>query len=416
MRLLILSFLLLSLSPITGQVKYSEFQAAKTVEDKLQNAHELWEYYIRSHSDSLQFLAVDLVEFGSENKSESATIFAKRILGGYLIRKGDFKSGERELKVALNFHRKVQDKANETEDLNELGISNFLKGDYHSAESFFRLSLNSGKESPDETHAFMAELNLAKTYDKLGLKEKAKALAKKYLTEVEKLGKNESASNAYGFLSDLAIHEKNFPLAEEYLQKSLRKSTLANNPLFLAQVYANLGAFHAGNEDFDSSRFYFDKSLEIRTKINYKKGILEAIYNLGTLDFTKNDFKAAERQYLKGLEMAIKENFISDQVDFLEMLVEVYKETKNKEKELDYYQQFLDTKSKQAEVLLENKEENKELIDYFNESNKEINTAQEKKESHFWSGFLVGIISVFSILLIYHFSKSKINSIQRYEE
>jgi tetratricopeptide (TPR) repeat protein len=404
-------------SPLFAQVSFKEFVETSNSTKKMMYAHDLWQYYLRNNTDSLKLLAIETYEFSNEKKSESLKLFSKRILGCYLVRIGDFVNGEKELKLALNYHRRNSDLANVTEDLNELGISNFLKGDYHSAESFFRLSLNSGKESPDESHAFLAELNLAKTYDKLGLNDRAKALAKRYLEQVEKLGKNESASNAYGFLSDLAIHEKNLPLAQEYLQKSLRKSNLTSNQIFLAQIYANLGSFHAGIEDFDSSRFYFEKSLEIRTKINHKKGILEAIYNLGSLDYTKNDFQAAEKHFSKGLELALKENFISDQVDFLEVLVEIQKELKNKDKEIEYYQKFIEVKSKQAEFLLKNKEEQNNLIEYFKEDEIKSN-AEITSQTNFWAGFLIGMSILLTLLLLYQFFKPKLISPekQRYDE
>jgi tetratricopeptide (TPR) repeat protein len=396
-------------SPLFAQVSFKEFVETSNSTKKMMYAHDLWQYYLRNNTDSLKLLAIETYEFSNEKKSESLKLFSKRILGCYLVRIGDFVNGEKELKLALNYHRRNSDLANVTEDLNELGISNYLKGDYHSAESFFRLSLNSGKESPDESHTFLAELNLAKTYDKLGLNDRAKALAKRYLEQVEKLGKNESASNAYGFLSDLAIHEKNLPLAQEYLQKSLRKSNLTSNQIFLAQIYANLGSFHAGIEDFDSSRFYFEKSLEIRTKINHKKGILEAIYNLGSLDYTKNDFQAAEKHFSKGLELVLKENFISDQVDFLEILVEIQKELKNKDKEIEYYQKFIEVKSKQAEFLLKNKEEQNNLIEYFKED--EIKSKAEiTNKTNFWSGFLLGMSSLITLLLVVQFFKPKLIS------
>ncbi len=404
-------------SPLFAQVSFKEFVETSNSTKKMMYAHDLWQYYLRNNTDSLKLLAIETYEFSNEKKSESLKLFSKRILGCYLVRIGDFVNGEKELKLALNYHRRNGDLANVTEDLNELGISNYLKGDYHSAESFFRLSLNSGKESPDESHAFLAELNLAKTYDKLGLNDRAKALAKRYLEQVEKLGKNESASNAYGFLSDLAIHEKNLPLAQEYLQKSLRKSNLTSNQIFLAQVYANLGSFYASNEDFDSSRFYFEKSLEIRTKINHKKGILEAIYNLGYLDYTKNDFQAAEKHFSKGLELALKENFISDQVDFLEILVEIQKELKNKDKEIEYYQKFIEVKSEQAEFLLKNKEEQNNLIEYFKEDEIKSN-AEITSQTNFWAGFLIGMSILLTLLLLYQFFKPKLISPekQRYDE
>jgi tetratricopeptide (TPR) repeat protein len=403
-----LSFLFLFiLSQGFAQVTYKEFIRTSDVSKKLVQAHDLWEYYIRNNTDSLKNLALETFEFGNQKKSEALKHFSKRILGCYLVRNGDFQSGEKELKIALSYHRKNGDFAKVAEDLNELGISNFLKGDFHSAESFFNLSLKAGKESPDETHAFLAELNLAKIYDKLDLKEKAKAIANHYLTECKRLKKMEATSTAYGFLSDLALNEKKNELAEEYLTKSLDalKSNSSIGPK--AQIHSNFGAFYATKEDFKKAKDHFNQALELRLKSNYTKGILEAYYNLGSVEYLENNYSKAETFYLKGLELAKEFNLFSDQIDFLEVLVEVQKEKKDKDKEIEFYQEFIDVKSKQAEFLLKNKEEQANLIEYFqNEENK--SSAELVNTSNFWSGFLVGISSLLIVLLIIRFFKPKL--------
>lgn len=405
-RFVISIFLFISFLNARSQVNFHDFTRANSIENKLDLAHELWEFYSRNYPDSLKYVASDLMEFGNQRNSISAKMFAKRVLGCYLVRNGDYKAGERELKIALNYDRRNQDKANETEDLNELGNSNFLKGDYHSAESFFKLSLSSGKESPDETHAFLAELNLAKTYDKMGLKDRAKELAKSFLIKSKKLNKRESVSKAYGFLGDIALVEKNIPLAKEYMQQSLYSSSLSKNKLFLAQSYSNIAAFYATVTEFDSAKFYFEKSLFVQTQNKNKKGIVEAIFNLGYLNFIQNNYEDAENQFKNGLKIAIKNRFIIDQIDFLEMLVEVFRETKNNEMEKIYLVQFSQAKAKQNELIEMSNFENQELINYFEDSNKYSDN--NPVNSNFWTYLLVIMLGLLSATLTIHFLRPRI--------
>jgi tetratricopeptide (TPR) repeat protein len=400
-----------------SQVSFTEFERTSNATKKLSLSHELWEYYLRNNSDSLKQLAISTQELGIKKNSEPLKMFSQRIIGCYLVRNGDFVGGEIALKKALIYHQKNGDIANVTEDFNELGISNFLKGDYHSAESFFKLSLKSGKESPDETHQFLAELNLAKTYDKLDLKEKAKAIASEYLEECKKLNKMESVASAYGLLSDLALNEKKIVLSEEYLSKSLNASKSTNNNSLKAQIHSNFGAFYAAKEDFLKAKEHFNQALEFRLKTNHHKGVLEAYYNLGSVEYVENNFSAAETFYLKGLGLAKEFNLFSDQIDFLEVLVEIQKEKKDKDKEIKFYQELIDVKSKQAEFLIKNKEEQANLIDYFEEN--ENNTKSEiVKQSNFWSGFLVGMSSLLVLLIIIRFFRPKLVSTekQQYDE
>lgn len=401
-----------------SQVSFTEFERTSNATKKLSLSHELWEYYLRNNSDSLKQLAISTQELGIKKNSEPLKIFSQRILGCYLVRNGDFVNGEIALKKALDYHRKNGDLANITEDFNELGISNFLKGDYHSAESFFKLSLKSGKESPDDTHLFLAELNLAKTYDKLDLKDKAKGIANHYLQECKKRKKMESVASAYGFLSDLALNEKKVELAEEYLTKSLNAIKSITNISARAQIHSNFGAFYAAKKDFDKAKSNFNESLALRKKSNHRKGILESYYNLGSVEYVVGNYFEAENYYLQGLQLAKKYNLFTDQIDFLEVLVEVQKAKKNKDKEIEYYQQFIDVKSKQAEFLLKNKDEQENLIDYFEEEKTVSEVFSSNTPSLFWSGFLMGASCLMLFFLLIRFIKPKtlFKEKQQYDE
>ena len=232
-----------------------------------------------------------------------------------------------------------------------------------------------------------------------------------------KMKKNESASNAYGFLSDLALERKNLPLAKEYLDKSIHCLSQADNVFFRAQALTNLGAYCATVQDFVNAKNYFNQALALRIKVNHRKGILESYYNLGSLAYMQNDFKKAENIFILGLERAKSEAFISDQIDFLEMLVEIQKDTKNKDKEIEYYRLYLDLKDENQVKLLKSQEENALLVDFFEVKKSEA--LQLPVTNQFWTGILIGsggmLLSLILLNLIFK-NKETLLFTKRYDE
>ena len=388
---------------------FTEFKKTNNPFQKLQISHLLWQNYLRTDVDSLKVLALEIQEFDPQNSFLDLTFFSKRILGCYWVRSGEIQRGKIQLKEALFYHQKMGDKESETEELNELGIAFYMEGDFASAKSYFESSLKVGKESNNPTHFFMAELNLAKAYDRLNLKDKARGIARHYLNEAIKRKKNESVSNAYGFLSDLALERKNLPLAKEFLDKSITCLGKTDNLFFKAQAMNNLGSYFAALGEFKQALDYFQKALELRKEINHRKGIIESYYNLGSLAYMQNDFLVAEQLFKQGLKKAESDGFTSDQVDFLEFLVEIQKEVKNKDKEIEYYRLFLDLNEKKQEILLKNQEENERLADSFAIQNS--NVLAQSPPNYFWTGILVGAgaILLSIILLNYFFGFNKIS-------
>ena len=210
-------------------------------------------------------------------------------------------------------------------------------------------------------------------------------------------------------MSDLALERKNLPLAKEFLDKSITCLGKTDNLFFKAQAMNNLGSYFAALGEFKQALDYFQKALELRKEINHRKGIIESYYNLGSLAYMQNDFLVAEQLFLQGLKKAESDGFTSDQVDFLEFLVEIQKEVKNKDKEIEYYRLFLDLNEKKQEILLKNQEENERLADSFAIQNS--NVLAQSPPNYFWTGILVGAgaILLSIILLNYFFGFNKIS-------
>jgi ATP-dependent Zn protease len=126
----------------------------------------------------------------------------------------------------------------------------------------------------------------------------------------------------------------------------------------------------------------------------------------------ENKYDKAENFYLQGLVLAKEYNLFTDQIDFLEVLVEIHKEKKNKDKEIEFYKQYIDVKSKQAEFLMKNKEEQENLISYFQEEKMDSEIIQSN-QSKFWSGFLLGVSCLLILFLVIRFLKPKFLSTEK---
>jgi len=147
-----------------GQNKFT-FSAFKNEKNHLRKAKmalELSQEYVRYNIDSLKILSEELKK--SSNKNAFTRAISCRILGIYEVRKGDFNNGIVLLKSAKNYSLSMQDLELLTSDMNELGNAYFLKGDFKTAEFYYKTSLDIGEDSPNETDAFLALVNLARIH------------------------------------------------------------------------------------------------------------------------------------------------------------------------------------------------------------------------------------------------------------
>ena len=115
-------------------------------------------------------------------------------------------------------------------------------------------------------------------------------------------------------------------LSDEYYFRSLGYSKKAKSKIHLSHAYANLGIMKFNSSDFDSSLYYFKASLDLREKLNHPKGIVEGYNNIGFFYFSTNEYDKAVDYLIKTREMANKYGFISDELDAISNLADIYLE------------------------------------------------------------------------------------------
>ena len=272
------------------QTTFHSFKDSKSIEGKTRKALELWEYYLRNDVDSLQFLASELAT--SKNRNSFSHAVSKRIFGCFQVRKGKILEGIKLLKESKNYFLSIGDMQLLCEELNELGIAYYLLGDLETAAFYFKSSLTTGTQSPKETDAILAEVNLAKVYIAEKDFKQATAILNHYVFSAKELKKWEAVANAYSVLADVNLNLEKYELAKTLCKKQLKyaKKGEALNLKINALNNQALIFFFERNPSKALSLFY--EILSIRKKQNIPSKIYDAYYNLASFYVDENPILA----------------------------------------------------------------------------------------------------------------------------
>lgn len=286
---------------------FSAFKSSKSIEEKTRKALELWEYYLRNDVDSLQFLASELAT--SKNRNSFSHAVSKRIFGCFQVRKGKILEGIKLLKESKNYFLSIGDMQLLCEELNELGIAYFLQGDLETATFYFKSSLTTGAQSPKETDAILAEVNLAKVFIAKKDFKQATAFLNHYIFTAKELKKWEAVANAYSVLADVNLNLEKYELAKSLCKKQLNyaKKGKALNLKINALNNQALIFYFEGNPNKALVLFY--EILKIREKQNIPSKIYDAYYNLASY-YVKENVKLSNSYMDSCILMAEKGNYL----------------------------------------------------------------------------------------------------------
>jgi len=402
-----------------GQYKeqLKKYHQTSDLDKKAALGLEIWSPLMRDNLDSLRIIGFDLVLQGVEQRNGFATNVGKSALGSALIRTGEQDKGIKFLLEALKYFEERGDQVIITETLNEIGNAYMNKGLPLMAEKYYLKSLKAGKNSPDATSAFLAEINLGQAY--IGLKnyDKAIAVIQHYKGEALKHGKLESVSNAYALLGTIEQQQKNIPLAMEYYQKSADFGLKSSSKAQIAHSYNNLAIVYFEKDEIEKTLEYFMKALEIRKETNNAKYICESYFNIGGLYFEMGKYEDAKAYYEKSLDFAKKRNLLKDEMDALFALSELFEVQKKSEMSLAYLHQYIDLQDSYYSTVAKESSLSNELLESINEMESQndlkdqqerLLEAQESQERVWYIVYLIAGLTFLILFILFAFKK-KIN-------
>ena len=363
---------------------FKAFKSTNSIDEKTQRALELWEYYLRNDVDSLQILATELAKTKKSNSFSLAV--SKRIFGCYQVRKGQIKDGIKLLKESKNYFLSIGDMQLLCEELNELGIAYFLQGDLETAAFYFKSSLTTGAQSPKETDAILAEVNLAKVFIAKKDFTQANAILNHYIFTAKELKKWEAVANAYSVLADVQLNLGNYSKAKIYCEKQLRFAKKGNALNLKINALNNEALIFFFEGKPTAALSLFKQILSIRKKQNIPSKIYDAYYNLASFYVDENPDLAS--QYMDSCQLEARKR------EYLQLELEALQFKRDELKQLNLSKEITSLENAIKTLNQTNEKEREELTQLLKQEIAPI------EENNIWTVFLVLLTVVLLIVLV----------------
>lgn len=297
-----------------------------------------WNDYLRNDLSALHQDGWAIYSIGLDQKNAFAIHVGKRSLGSYFIRSGKIENGIQLLKDAARYFKRAGNYEVLTETLNEIGNGYVYQSESGKAIPFFLQSLKVGEKSDDPTSSFLAEINLAQAYMQLKEYDKANALLLDYKNKALQYNKFEAVSSAYALLGSLAQLQEKAPLAKEFYLKSASFGFRSKANGLIGQAYTNYAIALFLESNFNLAKIYFERALKFRLKTKNSRSIAESYYNLGDFYTQLEQFSKAIYFFEKSYKISEENELFQDQIDALNSINELYKQTNNTKKQLETVQ------------------------------------------------------------------------------
>ena len=366
---------------------FKQFLEENDLNTKSEMALELWEYYRRNVPDSLPILGKNVLAFAQPSHHAFGMAVARRIIGDYFLLNGKMDIAIRFLGKSKSYFERREDFQHLTETLNLLGMAYYLKGDFVTAESFYKASLRMGEFSPRETDAFLAEINLAKL--KVAQKEfsLADALLHHYLKESIRLKKWEAAANASAVLMDVNLGQNKIEIAQKFAKLQLKFADKCSILYWKIDALTNLAILQFYEGNMKQAIALFQQVLKFRKQEKLPAKLFEAYFNLYGVYYDSDNGKA--EKYLDScVAIAHQNQLLKNELEAITILYTDFNRLKLK---TDI--SVLNQKIKQLEKSNEKEREN--LIKLFA---KQQPTKSDLFLSNFW--YVLPLLLVVSVLFL----------------
>ena len=258
---------------------------------------------------------------------------------------GNFDSCLLVFNKALPIYRKLRNKKDIGQILENIGTIYLHRGEWKSAMVYFLEAIENYNQTQDaESKIAYAYLKLGNIYSETKDYKDAEKCFKKAIeisTKINDLTKTGLGLNALGILYK---NQGRYQESEEKFQRALDISKNLKNKVLSRILFANMGNLMALQKEYTKALYYHKKSLEIAYEENRPLSIALCQFNTGQTYFYLHDYQRAKSYYEKALPEFVKAKTLSNLVQTYKSLVDVNDSLKDYKNTVYYYKLFLQVK------------------------------------------------------------------------
>jgi len=319
-----------------------QFITTKYPKENVKDEALLWIALIESiqenYNKSISLLDGIKSKINKGQISKEAYIMLPKVYADAYLRQENYAAAIPYLREAVNRAKKKKDQAR----------SLFILAQVEQKKSKLKTAIQHYlqvlKKSPTYEMDFNARMNMARCYDGGDSKVVIKQLKK-----MLKSSKNEEYQDQiYYALAEIALKEKDKPLAIKYLKLSVAKSMnnekqKAFSALKLAEIYFDEEKYLNAQSYYDSTMLFLPKDYPDYDKLNYRKNVLTELVNNLIVIQTEDSLQVLANMSARKRNSLI-DNYIKDEV-----------EREKREAQLERERQ------EQLQFLAENKQNEKQI-------------------------------------------------------
>jgi len=201
----------------------------------------------------------------------------------------------------LTIARKINDRKNEADCLNLIGILYSYSGKYELSLK----ALNAEIEIAEETHNSLA---LAKAHNNIGLNYMMQGIYLKSIDESLKalalyntIGDKSGAGNIYANVANDYYNMNMFDKALTYCDSAIKHFNQTNNIKGVANIYNTYGVIYAEKQQNKKALSYYSRSLKIKEDIGDINGQANALLNMGDVYIALKEIPEAKAALEKAM-------------------------------------------------------------------------------------------------------------------
>lgn len=357
-------------------------------------------------NEAIKFLdeAIELADETGNEWNKADALFNKGVALWHL---GKINESDEYYNQAIPIYEAYFDSASLIKVYNSQAINHQMRGNVDKAFETFLHSLDFAKKIDDKATIFNTLLNIGIMYDNNSNYEKCLYYYNEAL-RYARYSDRSSLALLQSYIAEVYLTTKNYPKAEEFLNRAIENSKLSNDKNSLIWAYSSLGKIELGKKNFAKAESYYKESLALALKTDFKLDIIHAYTDLGKYYNATNNLQNAEKNLLEALTLSEELKTLPDLNIVYGELANLYSKRMDYKKAFEFhkkYKSISDTlysisNSQQiaeldAKYELKQSEKQTELLKNENELQKKVINSQKI------IALVIAILAILSIVLIW---------------
>ncbi len=202
-------------------------------------------------------------------------------------------------KIGLELAQKIEDNIGISNLSNNIGVVNYIQGNFGEALDYYRISLEIAIIIKDTLGIAKSYNNIGVVYYNISAYDEAVEYYNKSYKVREQINDTVGMAKIINNIGSLLYEKGDFDKALEYFFKALELKEKTKDFDSKAQTLLNIGAIYENREQNEEAFNFYQKALEIYEKSDNKVGIASTINSIGTYYSSKGEYKKAIEYYEK---------------------------------------------------------------------------------------------------------------------